>query len=114
MGSENCVEYLLKYDYININNQDKTNLMTALHLATATANNSIVKKHPIWCQAKDDMSPKKLFKLQLMQNMQYEKTLSQSSKLKELSHIEISDCRTFHKLDNSPLYSTRFIEVEKF
>ena len=48
---------------------------------------------------------KKLFKLQLMQNMQYEKTLSQSSKLKELSHIEISDCRTFHKLDNSPLYS---------
>lgn len=49
-----------------------------------------------------------------MQNMQYEKTLSQSSKLKELSHIEISDCRTFHKLDNSPLYSMRFIEVEKF
>ncbi len=44
MGSENCVEYLLKYDYININNQDKTNLMTALHLATAAANNSIVKK----------------------------------------------------------------------
>jgi len=49
-----------------------------------------------------------------MQNMQYEKTFSQSSKLKELSHIEISDCRTFHKLDNSPLYSMRFIEVEKF
>ncbi len=46
--------------------------------------------------------------------MQYEKTFSQSSKLKELSHIEISDCRTFHKLDNSPLYSMRFIEVEKF
>lgn len=49
-----------------------------------------------------------------MQNMQYEKTFGKSDKLKKLNYIKISDCKTFHKLDDAPLYRSRFIFVEKF
>lgn len=49
-----------------------------------------------------------------MQNMQYEKTHGELNKLKQLNHIKISDCRTFHALGSHPLYSPRFIDVEKF
>lgn len=49
-----------------------------------------------------------------MQNMQHEKTFSKLDKSKRLNHIKISDSRTFHKLDDLPLYSPRFIDVEKF
>ncbi|AVP87925.1 hypothetical protein phytr_9970 [Candidatus Phycorickettsia trachydisci] len=49
-----------------------------------------------------------------MQNMQYEKTPDELNKFKHLNHIEISECRTFHKLGGLPLYNPRFIDVEKF
>ena len=35
---------LLKYENINVNNQDKTQFMSALHLATAAGNYAIAKK----------------------------------------------------------------------
>lgn len=49
-----------------------------------------------------------------MQNMQYEKTYSTVERLKQIGNIKISNCRTFHKLNDYPLYSTRFNDVEKF
>lgn len=49
-----------------------------------------------------------------MQNMQHEKTFSKLDKLAQLANIKISACRTFHRLEDNPLYSVRFTEVEKF
>ncbi|EER20834.1 MULTISPECIES: WG repeat-containing protein [spotted fever group] len=52
-----------------------------------------------------------------MQDMQYEKTvdqLTESNNLNSLKLIKISPCKQFHTLEEKPLYTTRFLHVEKF
>lgn len=49
-----------------------------------------------------------------MQDMQYEKTINQLDKLIQINNVRLSRCRTFHELNNLPLYDTKFLDVEKF
>ena len=44
LGSKSCVEYLLRENNVDIDNTDKNNRMTALHLAVAGNHYSIVKR----------------------------------------------------------------------
>ncbi len=49
-----------------------------------------------------------------MQNMQYEKTSNKSIKNDQLENIKISCDKTYHHLNNVPLYDARFLSIEKF
>ncbi|WP_241760983.1 hypothetical protein [Rickettsia endosymbiont of Ixodes scapularis] len=52
-----------------------------------------------------------------MQDMQYEKTvdqLTESNNLNSLKLIKISPCKQFNTLEEKPLYTKRFLHVEKF
>lgn len=49
-----------------------------------------------------------------MQKMQHEKISRQLDDINILSRIKLSDCRTFHILDNIPLYRKRFNKIGKY
>lgn len=49
-----------------------------------------------------------------MQNMQHEEASSRLRELNSVSKIKLSSCRTFHEIDNIPLYKNRFSDIEKF
>ena len=49
-----------------------------------------------------------------MQNMQYEKTSNKLDMLKQINNIKLSNCRSYHLFNNSPLYEKRFADIEKF
>lgn len=49
-----------------------------------------------------------------MQNMQHEKSFDKQIELDRLENIKISNDRTYHHIDNIPLYKAKFLNVEKF
>ena len=49
-----------------------------------------------------------------MQNMQYEKTSNKLDMLKQIGNIKFSSCRSYHLLNDNPLYDNRFTDIEKF